>query len=488
MIGWMQKHKKYLVITIWVSTIAFVGAGFVGWGAYSFSSSANAVAIVGKTKIPLQKMQYEYNRLYGIYNQLVGGTLDQEQAEQMGIKEQALNNLIAQTLMLNYAYDLGLRVSQEEIVNEISTMQPFLNQGQFDEKIYKQILQENQLRPKDFEENIKESLLLQKLGKLLDLPLTNLEIDLLKNAYFIEDLTHIKILNKDDISFNPTQEAIQKYWQENQDIYQTERGYEIQSIVVLPDEIPLDEENLKKHYEDFKNQFLDANGQLIPYDKAKEKVIESYKNAQAEKQALKDYIALRRGENPKALSQKILESDEQYGMDFINALSQAKEEETLKPIKTQAGFITAKIIKIIPSQPKTYEEAKADATRDYIELEKMKKLEENAKAQIKDFKNNEGVNLGYVSRDTQATIQGLTREESADFIRQLFSQKESLGYIILANKAILYKISYQRLKKSDIIAKNLDFLIQNGTQIKTRLTEQSFLDYLTSFYLIEKKL
>ena len=39
MITWMQKHRKYLVVTIWVSTIAFVGAGFVGWGAYDLNAS-----------------------------------------------------------------------------------------------------------------------------------------------------------------------------------------------------------------------------------------------------------------------------------------------------------------------------------------------------------------------------------------------------------------------------------------------------------------
>lgn len=54
MIGWMQKHKKYLIITIWISTIAFVGAGFVGWGSYSFSSTSNAVAVVGDRKISIE--------------------------------------------------------------------------------------------------------------------------------------------------------------------------------------------------------------------------------------------------------------------------------------------------------------------------------------------------------------------------------------------------------------------------------------------------
>ena len=87
MISFMQKHKKYLVITIWVSTIAFVGAGFVGWGSYDFSSTSNAVAVVGESKVSINEMQREYSRLYGIYNQLVGGTLDEEQAKKMGIEE-----------------------------------------------------------------------------------------------------------------------------------------------------------------------------------------------------------------------------------------------------------------------------------------------------------------------------------------------------------------------------------------------------------------
>ena len=38
MITWMQRHKKWLVFTIWTCTIAFVGAGFVGWGAYNYGS------------------------------------------------------------------------------------------------------------------------------------------------------------------------------------------------------------------------------------------------------------------------------------------------------------------------------------------------------------------------------------------------------------------------------------------------------------------
>ena len=44
MITWMQRHKKWLIITIWISTIAFIGAGFVGWGSYNYGSSAGSSA------------------------------------------------------------------------------------------------------------------------------------------------------------------------------------------------------------------------------------------------------------------------------------------------------------------------------------------------------------------------------------------------------------------------------------------------------------
>jgi hypothetical protein len=49
MIEWMQRHKKWLVITIWISTIAFIGAGFVGWGAYDFGKTEGTVIYIHNT-------------------------------------------------------------------------------------------------------------------------------------------------------------------------------------------------------------------------------------------------------------------------------------------------------------------------------------------------------------------------------------------------------------------------------------------------------
>ena len=56
----MQRHKKWLVITIWISTIAFVGAGFVGWGSYEYGKQGGVVAVVGDREVSVEEYQQEY--------------------------------------------------------------------------------------------------------------------------------------------------------------------------------------------------------------------------------------------------------------------------------------------------------------------------------------------------------------------------------------------------------------------------------------------
>ena len=64
----MQKHRKYLIVTVWISSIAFIAATMVGWGAYNFSSSASNVAEVGNIKISIDDFNRQYQSIYEQYN------------------------------------------------------------------------------------------------------------------------------------------------------------------------------------------------------------------------------------------------------------------------------------------------------------------------------------------------------------------------------------------------------------------------------------
>lgn len=126
MLTWMQHHKKYLVVTIWVSTIAFVGAGFLGWGVYDFNlNRSSSVATVGNEKIGFSEFDTRYRQILSYYNQISNGALTPENAEQLGIKNIALSSLVEDKLLLNFAKDLGIDANENEILQKLANTREF---------------------------------------------------------------------------------------------------------------------------------------------------------------------------------------------------------------------------------------------------------------------------------------------------------------------------------------------------------------------------
>jgi len=163
MITWMQRHKKWLIITIWISTIAFVGAGFVGWGQYSYGDKAGAIAKVGEHEITMGELQKSYSNLYAQYNKVFQGDFDEEKAKSFGLKKQALEQLVDQALVLNLAKSYNLSISNQELINELKTQTFFFKNGLFDKETYKQVLSANRMSLKEYESALKKDLLIKKV-------------------------------------------------------------------------------------------------------------------------------------------------------------------------------------------------------------------------------------------------------------------------------------------------------------------------------------
>lgn len=480
MINWMQKHKKYLVVTIWISTIAFVGAGFVGWGAYSFSSASSAVAVVGETKITATELGQEYARLYELYNRLVGGSLDQEQAKELGLEEQALESLISKTLMLNFARDTGLRVSDDEVARAIVGMDTFQLEGKFDEATYRRALEQNHYKPADFERALGDSLLLEKLGIFLNPPVSALEQEALGASFYLQDKLAIKILDSSSIAPQVSEEEVQKFWSENQNAYMTDRRYEIIYTLTKSSDTTATEEDLRAHYESAKSNYLGLDGQILSFDLVRARVENEYRESQAEKAALKSYLELKKSENPEGIRLSLAQSDMALGDEILLRLSEAKAGETLKPLPVPGGYAAVKLLDVIESQPMSFEEAKESAREGLLAKKKLEILEANAKAELPTFK---GEVVGFVSRDDVAKIP-LPTEESAEFLMQVFQSRDSKGYAILGEKAVLFEILAQRLPPQEETPKNLDFIAQSIAQIKERLAENALLEELQRRYPI----
>ncbi|RXK14147.1 peptidylprolyl isomerase [Halarcobacter mediterraneus] len=446
MISWMQRHKKWLVITIWISTIAFVGAGFVGWGSYDYGSKGGAVAVVGDREITVEEYQKEYSSLYEQYARMFGSQFNQEMADQLKLKDAAYRLVIQKNLILSLADDLGLDVSENEIAKQLIQIPAFQKDGKFDKDIYIGVLQQNRTNPIDFEASIKRDLLLQKVQALFEIKANKKQIENLNQLLFAEDKVSIKILNSNDIKVEIKEDELKKYWEENKNRYMSEPSLKL-SIKEIPVALgSFSQEELTEHYNNFKTDYVKEDGKLKSFDEAKDDMIRVLSEKETKKTALKKYLALKKSEAKFTKEMEVKENSLDFPEEEIKNLNDAVPGDILKPFVYRGNYIVVKLINRNLPKPLSYEEAKVQTTIDFRQNKEAKALEELAKKELENFK---GIDLGYVSRTSFDKVKGLTQQEALNFLNQLFASTEKEGKITLRDKIVLYKIHETKLAKYD---------------------------------------
>lgn len=442
MITWMQRHKKWLVITIWISTIAFVGAGFVGWGSYEYGKQGGVVAVVGDREVSVEEYQQEYSNLYEQYSRMFGPMFNNELAEQLRLKDIAYKQVLQKNLIMSYADSLGLDVTNEEIAKELVKYDAFIKDGKFDKDTYVKVLSQNRMTPKDFEESLKRGILLQKVQGLFEIDPTQNEIENISKLLFLEDDITIKILSLDEISVQLSDEEIKKYWEENKNSYMSEISYDLEIK-----EIPLisansTEDDIKSHYEKFKIDYKHEDGKIKTLEEARELIIKDLDEKFTKTEALKIYLQLKKDEDKFDNAKRFLESQLPYSSENNSKIVETKDSEIIKPFFDNNKYFIVKVVKKNLSQPLSYEEASAQVKVDFEKVQKAKKLQEVANEQLKDFTGDEI--LG-VTRESITKIPGLEQQQAAKFLNQLFSSTTKEGIVNLDNKVVLYRINNSKM-------------------------------------------
>jgi peptidyl-prolyl cis-trans isomerase D len=245
MISWMQKHNKYLVWTIWIATIAFIGAGFVGWGSYSFGSKAGNVAKVGNVEISQVKLNMVYSSLYNQYNQAMQGTLDDKKAKEMGLIQQAFARIATQAKILNFARDVGIVVSDAEVAKRLESIPSFQKEGMFNREIYDGYLRSQRLKAKAFEETLREELIIQKAIALLSVEGLALEEEAISAAMNVSDKLAYKILTASDIEFVLDEAKVKAFWELQKENFMTAQMYDLSVVWTSSKETAVTEDELK---------------------------------------------------------------------------------------------------------------------------------------------------------------------------------------------------------------------------------------------------
>ena len=470
MITWMQRHKKYLIITIWISTIAFVGAGFVGWGQYSYGDKAGSVAKVGEIEISMGELQQSYSNLYNQYNQMFQGNFDEEKAKSFGLQQQALSQLVNQALLLNLARSYDMQVSNKEILDVIKTQEYFFENGVFDKEVYKQVLSRNNLTMQEYEEDVKKQLLIQKTLGLLSVPTQESELDIINTLVSIADKINYKVIDDKEITVDTSDAKLKIFWESRQQNFMTDTSYDIEYIVHKDITKVYTDEELTNFYNENKTSLKDEEGKILPLEDAKDLIIAAMNEDEAKKDALRTYIDYKKGElseDIEVLSTNISASQNPLGETLLQEISKLSTASPyLKPVLVDGKYITVKLIQTNPSKPKTFEMAKEELLPLYIAEQKRVQLLELAQNSYATFK---GKTTEFLTGKDTNKIADLDNKEAGEFLSNLFRKKEKRGFIELSSgKVVLFNILEQKLlensdmNQNDVIAKLKSGLFQEG--------------------------
>jgi len=466
MISWMQKHNRYLVWTIWAATIAFIGAGFVGWGSYSFGNKAGNVAKVGDIEISQKKLNMTYSNIYAQYNQIMKGRLDEKQAKEMGLVKQAFSKLATQAKILNFAKDAGIVVSDAEIFKRLQSIKPFQKDNIFDKKIYKNYLKSQRLKAKIFENTLKEELIIQKTMALLSADALPLEIEAATDTLNISDKLAYKVLTEDDIHFEANETEIKSFWEAEKENYSTLKKYDLSIIWTSSTDTQVSDEEVKSFYDANSFNYTNAQGKQLNFEEAKEKVAKDLKIKKTKKTAQKAYIAFKKGENKQSEKITLSVGDLKLTKDIWNILNEKSVGDIIKPKIIGDTYATIKIENITPSRTKTYDEAKEEASKKYTLQAKKEALLALAKKTEKEFDQSTATISEFVTLKQNTKLNPLNLQESLQFLQKLFTSSKEKGMISIKDKVVVYDILEQKIatpeeNQTESIKQTVNTLKQN---------------------------
>ncbi|NWG01436.1 MAG: SurA N-terminal domain-containing protein [Syntrophaceae bacterium] len=246
--------------------LILVAVTFISWGGYSLirEKKVTYAAKVNGVNIEWKEYNDAFQNAIKQYREALGPSFSEKMIEELRLREQILDNLIAKILILQEAKRLGLFVPDDELRRGIESIPAFQVNGQFDKRSYERALRINRMTPEEFEESQRESLLISKAVNLIKMNEGKVSEEELLDIYLFENerlnLTFLKVAPdslKSQVNANEIE--IKDYYQKHQEEFRTPTFVQIQYLLFRPSDfegkvqISLDE--MKRYYDARKDTF-----------------------------------------------------------------------------------------------------------------------------------------------------------------------------------------------------------------------------------------
>ena len=358
---------------------------FALWGINSYFGDPAPLdaAQAGDDNISLQEFQQAYQQQRQRLQNLLGDNFDPALLDDNQIKNDVIQRLVDQRILLQAARQQGMRISDAQLQNTLQSYTAFQQDGVFNPTLYQRVLRSQGFSPVSFEEDLRRSMMLDQLQQGLVtsslLPQATLDsaIALMNQQREIHYITLPLANYQENVSVEET--AIEAYYQENKDRFLNPEQVQIQYLELkldqLAKEVTINEETAKAAYE----QQLERYGQpeersashiLAPLtaDASPEQIEQARAQAQTISDAIKTGAKTFQQAMEEAANNANLEADElgvigqgMLGSAFEDSLFELKAvNDVSEPVQTSFGFHIIRLDGITPAQLKPFEEVREE--------------------------------------------------------------------------------------------------------------------------------
>lgn len=347
------------------------------WGIQNYlgGGTESPVLTVGDKEF----FQRDVSQAYQQFAQnLAGRTFDEEV-----LKKQAMQKLIRDEVLLQFAQAQKLVVTDEMARDFIQSLEYFQKDGVFDKNQYQTLLGSQGMSSDEFVARIKKALVMEQVQRAVTDSgfVTKAEVEgFFKIQNQKRDLEYLTIPLNSKIE-TPSDDEIAAYYQQHQDAYQTPEQVSIEyvelSLDALAKDVSVTEDQLTAYYQDQKAQFTTPERRkishiLFAFDKESANEEQALQRAIKAKQALsnQDFATLATEISDDKLSAKnggdlglftvgVMEKS------FEDAASQLKLGEVSEPVKSAFGYHLIKVTELVPAEIKSYDSVKPELTKAY---------------------------------------------------------------------------------------------------------------------------
>ncbi|WP_170442810.1 peptidyl-prolyl cis-trans isomerase [Ruegeria arenilitoris] len=257
---------------VWI-LMGMLMLGLAGFGAVNLSGTVRTVAQVGDEDVSVDAYVRELQREIRAVEAQTGQPMQMSQARELGLDQRALGRLVSLAALNNEVAQLGVSIGDANLQKEIVGIQAFQGpDGSFDREAYRFQLEQIGMTETEFEEDLrKETARTIVQGAMMDgVEMPAIMTKALADYVLARRSFTVATLSPDALTTpisEPTDAEIQAYYDANTDRFTLPRTkkitYAVLSPEMLQDTVEVDEDALKRLYEQRKDQYQQAERRLV---------------------------------------------------------------------------------------------------------------------------------------------------------------------------------------------------------------------------------